>query len=334
LQDFALQPLPLPDLTPSLKRASSDQALPGEALDYTLVVANVGYTATVALTDTLPSGLAWNGWLTATGGNAAFTDGQIRWQGVSLPGEAVTVTYGVTVENCLPAGTELVNQALIAGDLGSPITRTQVIHIANAPPGAPSAPSPADGAVNQPLQPALAWSASPDANCDSVTYSLAFGTENPLPLVAEGLTATLFIPGGLAAHTTYYWQVTANDGITQALSAPWGFTTLNRAPNPPLLMAPSDGAPGLPLTQTLSWQDADPDGDALTYSLAFGASTPPPLILTGLAATGFDPGPLLPGVTYYWSVTASDGLAQTPGALWSFTTLASQVFLPLVLSPP
>jgi len=334
LHDFALQPIPLPDLTPSLKRSSSDQAVPGDSLDYTLVVANEGYTTTVALTDSLPAGLSWNGWLTATAGSPTFADGQILWQGESFPGEAVTVTYGVTVENCLPAGTDLLNLALFAGDRGSPITRTQVVSISNAVPGAPDAPGPADGAVNQPLQPALTWSASPDTNCDAITYNLAFGTENPPPLVAEGLTTTLFIPGELSAHTTYYWQVTANDGISQAISDSWAFTTLNHAPDSPLAIKPSDGAAALPLTQVLSWQGADPDGDSLTYALAFGASTPPPLIANSLIASSYNPGLLLPGITYYWQVTASDGLAQTSGPVWSFTTRAGGAFLPLVLSSP
>jgi len=42
-------------------------------------------------------------------------------------------------------------------------------------------------------------------------------------------------------------------------------------PNTPI---PADGAAGVSLTQTLGWAGGDPNGDAVTYSVAFGRPTP------------------------------------------------------------
>jgi hypothetical protein len=37
--------------------------------------------------------------------------------------------------------------------------------------------------------------------------------------------------------------------------------------------------------------------------------------------------------TYYWRITATDGISQTTGPVWQFTTIASEqrVYLPLIL---
>jgi hypothetical protein len=88
----------------------------------------------------------------------------------------------------------------------------------------------------------------------------------------------------------------------------------------------------LPTDILLSWQAGDPDGDVLTYDIAFGTANPPPFVMTGVLTTIFDPGPLLPGATYYWRVTASDGYTSTEGAVWSFNTqpLVYDIYLPVI----
>ncbi len=92
---------PDPDLSPSAKSAGVMGAGTGETVDYTILLVNSGgaLTATVRLTDTVPSGLAYvPGSLAATAGS--WDDGAapvLLWSGPLESGAIVTVTYAVTV---------------------------------------------------------------------------------------------------------------------------------------------------------------------------------------------------------------------------------------------
>jgi carboxypeptidase D len=319
-------------LSPSAKQVSAIQALPGDVLTYQVRLENSALPAAAALTDTLPAGVTWTGYLTATQGQPAYAGGQITWQGPLDFGQVVTVTYAVSVEQCLPAGTDITNLAAIYDGVATVLTRTASVTVENAAPGAPALLAPADGAAGQPLDAGLSWAASPDLNCDPITYDLYFGASNPPPLLAAALPGTTFSPGPLLAHTTYYWSVTASDGLAQAASPVWSFTTLNNLPLVPQPIAPADGAANVPLTTTLAWQSSDPDNDPLTYTLVYWAAGSPPLTVT-LAAASFDPGPLLAHTSYGWQVTAEDGLAQVPSPAWSFTTLNNLPLAPQPISP-
>jgi hypothetical protein len=95
---------------------------------------------------------------------------------------------------------------------------------------------------------------------------------------------------------------------------------------------PFDRATQVPLTPTLSWQGGDPDGDPMTYAVAFGTDDPPALVASGATVTSYDPGPLETGTAYNWVITATDGISTTVGQMWHFTTVAEHsVYLPLVL---
>jgi len=110
----------------------------------------------------------------------------------------------------------------------------------------------------------------------------------------------------------------------------------NQPPNTPSSPIPTDGADNISVTPTLGWQGGDPDGDAVTYTIAFGAATPPPIIATGVTTTNYNPGVLGFGATYYWVITAADARSKTVGATWQFATIKAkpgeyQVYLPLVI---
>ena len=117
----------------------------------------------------------------------------------------------------------------------------------------------------------------------------------------------------------------------------WSFTTStkeasNQAPDEPYNPNPAAEATDVLTNQALSWRSGDADRDTLTYDVAFGTSYPPALVETGLATTTYDPGTLAENTTYYWSVTASDGISTTKGPPWRFTTIKpNYVYLPLVL---
>ncbi|UCC79201.1 MAG: hypothetical protein JSW64_13135 [Candidatus Zixiibacteriota bacterium] len=75
------------------------------------------------------------------------------------------------------------------------------IESANSPPNAPSNPSPADGALNQPIDVNLSWECS-DPNGDDLIYNIYFGNSSMPPLLQSGQTANTYDPGTLQMGTT------------------------------------------------------------------------------------------------------------------------------------
>jgi len=88
------------------------------------------------------------------------------------------------------------------------------------PPGAASAPSPANGASGVSTAANLGWSAG--SNADS--HDVYFGTNSP-PAFAGNQAGTSHDPGTLAAGTTYFWRIDeVNENGTTA-GTEWSFTT-------------------------------------------------------------------------------------------------------------
>ena len=87
-------------------------------------------------------------------------------------------------------------------------------------PDAPASPAPQDFAV-APLDAQLAW--APSSNATS--YSVAFGTVNPPPVVAIDQAATRYAPGNLVPGTTYFWRVVAKGPGGSTDGPVWRFTT-------------------------------------------------------------------------------------------------------------
>jgi len=71
--------------------------------------------------------------------------------------------------------------------------------------------------------------------------------------------------------------------------------------------SPSNGTTDVSLTPTLSWSASDPNpADTLTYDIYFGASSPPPLVLSNQTATTYQPVLLSFSTRYYWRIVARD----------------------------
>jgi uncharacterized repeat protein (TIGR01451 family) len=119
----------LPDLSPSLKRASHQAPRFGQTVTYTILVHNAGapLTDTLTLTDAVPAGLGYvTGSLTGTLG--VPDDGSaplLHWSGVLSSTPAVTITYAVTVAE---TGARLISNTatLDAGSAGL-VSRTAAI---------------------------------------------------------------------------------------------------------------------------------------------------------------------------------------------------------------
>jgi hypothetical protein len=97
-------------------------------------------------------------------------------------------------------------------------------------PDVPSAPSPADAATGVSVTPALTWTGA-----NAISYSVNFGTANPPPAAATGLTTASYSPSALTNGTTYFWQVGATNNGGSVSGPVWSFTT---APAPTPLPSP------------------------------------------------------------------------------------------------
>jgi hypothetical protein len=89
------------------------------------------------------------------------------------------------------------------------------------PPVVPASPTPSDNATGVGTTPTLGWS----AGAVGTTFDVAFGTTNPPPTVANGLTSPLYATGSLAPNTSYYWRVTAVSSGGSTAGPIWSFTT-------------------------------------------------------------------------------------------------------------
>ncbi|MFH0882281.1 MAG: leucine-rich repeat domain-containing protein [bacterium] len=95
----------------------------------------------------------------------------------------------------------------------------------------------------------------------------------------------------------------------------------NNPPDQPFSPNPYSGQMLDPGEITLYWQCSDPDGDPLTYDVAFGNSPSPQQIANKISSRSYDVGNVLPG-TWYWRVVAHDSKGEEAmGPVWSFQVI-------------
>ncbi len=86
--------------------------------------------------------------------------------------------------------------------------------------GAPSSPSPANGATGAVVNVVLTWTGKTDAT----SYDVYFGTTSS-PALAGNTTCNSYTPPTLEHNATYYWKVVAKNGATSTSSPVWSFRT-------------------------------------------------------------------------------------------------------------
>jgi acid phosphatase len=91
---------------------------------------------------------------------------------------------------------------------------------APTPPGTPDSPSPDDGATGVDTGSTLTWAAA-----GGTSYDVSFDTVNPPSTVSAGQGVAAYTPAGLAANTTYYWQIVAYNDAGATTGPVWSFTT-------------------------------------------------------------------------------------------------------------
>ena len=90
-------------------------------------------------------------------------------------------------------------------------------------------------------------------------------------------------------------------------------------PIAPSLLSPSNGAPNVATSPTLTWSAST---GAVSYDVYFGTTATPPFVIN-TNQTSYSPGTLAIGATYYWDVVARNGSGTASSAVWSFTTASS-----------
>jgi len=117
-------------------------------------------------------------------------------------------------------------------------------------------------------------------------------------------------PGDINPFNAYY--------VDQTAATTW----INSPPNVPAEPTPEDEATEVNVDAELGWTGGDPDdGDTVTYDVYLGTSPSPPLVISSLSATAYDPGTMMYDSIYYWKIVAWDNHdTSRVGPVWSFTT--------------
>jgi hypothetical protein len=212
----------------------------------------------------------------------------------------------------------------------------------------PTVPQPALPTNGVELKPdgRFAWSGSADPNpADKITYTLQISGSNgfeSLAFESKGLKETTLamnapaLKGKLTDNSRYFWRVSATDdhAISSAFSpaAEFAYNEKNDAPGQFSLGSPANGS-SIPRSDvSLSWAKAtDPDpGSRVTYTLIVARDaklTDRQQRFSGLSGESFTlpASGLEEGATYYWKVSAEDGLggvtygSESDKTPWSFS---------------
>ena len=199
----------------------------------------------------------------------------------------------------------------------------------------PAAISPAIGSTDQPVNPVLHWSRTPNAiqylvqvakNTSFKPYLFQFVTAND-----SGQT------GPLGNDTVYYWRVSARNANGDTSSFPataWSFQTRLASP---VQMLPINGANGQLVSPTLSWYAVV---GASTYRLQVSDDPgfPGAVIFDdqSITTTSRQVGPLSGSRTYYWRVNARNAAGTTTSdwsAVRNFSTRIDTPSTPTLVSP-
>jgi hypothetical protein len=200
--------------------------------------------------------------------------------------------------------------------------------------GAPVPSSPSNSAVNQPLNPSLAWSQVSGATSyrvqvsTDVNFAGATVDDSLVPSNSKNV-------GPLSGGTTYYWRVNAqNSGGASGWSEIWCFTTLPPPPGAPSLVAPASGAADVDVNPVMCWNRTS--GAAL-YCLQVASDSLFTAVVSqdsALADTSRSRSGLINDTRYYWRVCASNAGGTGPwSAVFRFTTIVAVPSIVVVKSP-
>jgi len=308
------------------KQATPDPVQSGTPLTYTIQITNNGLvTLTAAVTDTLLPGETSSGAL-------LLSDDVLTWTNITItPGNVWMTQFTITV-GAGYAGT-LTNVVQVTTDEGARATVTETA-FANIAPVADAGP---DLYVVESDAVLLDGSGSTDPDGHLPLAYRWKRTGGPFIILVDADKAqAAFQSPPYQSALTFTLTVTDSLGLSSEPDTIIVYVGIeppsNQSPYTPSNPNPRHETINIPLTQTLNWRGGDPDDQPVTYTLGFGDISPPPVVVIDLITTTYDPGLLLPHMTYYWAVTATDGISITRSAVWRFTTVTEYtIYLPIIL---
>jgi hypothetical protein len=250
-----------------------------------------------------------NGAITVSSGSAS---GFCHFTVTGQDSSGVTQTQGGWIVVGNPAATLANSTASASGAPGAQVTLSVTLTPGNA------ISSPVCG--TPPCGPSYAAGASVLFTVDAGSlaggvYPATSGLRQIAVAGANGVaTVQLTLPasGSSAVHVTAEGPYGLGHPVIQFAETVLASTP----PSAPVLTSPANGATGLAIPLTLTWQASS---GAASYNVYFGTTSPPPLAMQ-TSATSYNPGTLSLGTVYYWSVTAVNSAGSTSSATWSFET--------------
>jgi uncharacterized repeat protein (TIGR01451 family) len=275
------------------KSASPSSVITGRLLTYTLVAQNTGaLTSTnIVLTDTVPANTAL-GPGSPSGGDATVEGNTITWTtGISLsPGQSLTRTFVVTVDNGLANGSTIVNTGYVsATELSTSSSDTL-----NTTVLAPSL--------------SLTKSASPTPALAGKVLTYTIVVANSGGAEATGVTITDTVPD----NTTYIPGSASDGGILEGSEVKWMGLTIAQGTSVTRTFQVTIGiiADGSTLTNTAYVSCAEKASSSHTITTT--VSNPPDLSITKtVAVSGTQPVQLGDPITYT-IVVANSGTGDAP----------------------
>ncbi len=193
--------------------------------------------------------------------------------------------------------------------------------VCNTPPNEPFNPTPQDLEEGVEIETQLSWESN-DQDNQELNYDIYFGTTDSPELVESEHHQTNYMLPQLNYSSNYFWMITADDGHNETNSSIWMFTTReepNYPPQEPSNPIPENGANDTTITLVLYWTSSDQNDDDLTYDLYFGKETLE-LISENQTETNYTTIQLNYSTTYFWRIVVDDGINETNGTTWNFTT--------------
>src|SRR5690606_817780 len=193
-------------------------------------------------------------------------------------------------------------------------------------PAAPQPMYPAHSSLNIPLNTAVSWDASADAEYYHVQVSATINFSN-LVFEEEELVELSTFLSGLSYNKTYYWRVRAvNSAGSSDWSAVRSFTTENapvNLPEAPVVVSPSSGSVCVSRPAVLSWVPVEGATGYRVQVTAVGGSGA--VVFDGdVPGTSAEVGGLSMGAGYEWRVRALNAAGQGPWSEpWGFTALSA-----------
>ncbi len=271
-----------------------------------------------------PNGLSTQFWFQYSTNNSLSGANQTPSQSVGSGSSALPISANIA---SLSANTtyyyRLQAQNSAGTNSGSILNFATSAAVPPTPTGlSPGGSSPPGPTVNT-LTPILSWSASSGAT----QYSIALlNVSTGATVVAQTVSTTSLTTSALQNGVTYVWSVSASDSAGTSTPSTGVYFTVSVATAPPTPTGLSPGGSSPPgstvntLTPTLSWSASS---GATQYSVAvLNVSTGGTVVAQTASTTSLTTSALQNGVTYVWSVSASNSAGTSAASTGEYFTVS------------